>query len=763
MSNRGGASSRVSIPDNVRKTIQDIKEVTGKHSEEDIYAMLKECSMEPNETIARLLYLDTFHEVKSKRDKRKEVQNLNSLVPVESRRKPGLQGTQSRGGRGNFLSPNFSHESRSGRSATFRKENGVEGNKGRAIKPLPTSPKKEVDTKVLPLPIKSTLAAFNSEAHVLNCSPRAGEVIQLPSVDSTNLAKGDVDSDVGVQKSLLPQLKAQLEHTPSAPDPLLPSSDSGFSLSIGTFNSDVRAQSTGPAENKNIAPLMMDGELLGIGKDRPSENLQLSAYPVQEHSLGVNSPQQVTASSGVAVPSNPDFEQKPANAFPSKTASAFEAPSIQVEGSSNLSASKASLTEESTQKLEKLRSSDGHHVIIPHHIQVPEAVKNIPSFGSFDASFVDGVNLLKDLETCKDSRNPADLLKDETFQEPSSSNQDASSIAHDGNFADQQQVPDMPEEASLPENQVTFDMNIGDLGADQLKHKKLPAMRPPYPVVQNTSSFGFGFLPHMLGIPLAQVDELESQARVSNSTNGNPQTMTTSASASPPIQSLGVGQSSISLPSPLPLFRPPYPHTYIPYSHYYSPFYVPPAVHQYFGHSGFSPQLMTGTMFLQQPGVASGMNKVSPASYKPGANPGSTVHVPMPFGYGVYNFPQLGYSPSATITSGNSNRNEELVGSSLKDINACLGLQSEVPSVWIPSAAGRETSRLPVTSFFNLPPHWQHAATLAPQSSLGTVYSPLQTNNSQPIQRQTIHSFSSGRSPRLWHLNQQDHCPSGSR
>uniref|UniRef100_A0A7C8YFQ8 GBF-interacting protein 1 N-terminal domain-containing protein n=1 Tax=Opuntia streptacantha TaxID=393608 RepID=A0A7C8YFQ8_OPUST len=71
MSNSGG--SRVSIPNSVRKTIQDIKEITGNHSEEDIYAMLKDCSMDPNETTQRLLHLDTLHEVKRKRDKRKEV------------------------------------------------------------------------------------------------------------------------------------------------------------------------------------------------------------------------------------------------------------------------------------------------------------------------------------------------------------------------------------------------------------------------------------------------------------------------------------------------------------------------------------------------------------------------------------------------------------------------------------------------------------------------------------------------------------------
>lgn len=54
----GVGGSRVSIPSNVRKTIQDIREITGKqHSDDEIYSVLKECSMDPNETAQKLLYL----------------------------------------------------------------------------------------------------------------------------------------------------------------------------------------------------------------------------------------------------------------------------------------------------------------------------------------------------------------------------------------------------------------------------------------------------------------------------------------------------------------------------------------------------------------------------------------------------------------------------------------------------------------------------------------------------------------------------------
>ncbi|CAL9220637.1 unnamed protein product [Arabidopsis halleri] len=88
----GDGGSRVSIPADLLETIQNIREVTGKqHSDEDIFSVFKECFNDPHETTQKLLFLDTFHEVRSKRERKKE-----NLVP----------NTQGRGrtGRRNFAS-----------------------------------------------------------------------------------------------------------------------------------------------------------------------------------------------------------------------------------------------------------------------------------------------------------------------------------------------------------------------------------------------------------------------------------------------------------------------------------------------------------------------------------------------------------------------------------------------------------------------------------------------------------------------------------
>nr|XP_011467415.1 PREDICTED: uncharacterized protein LOC101293990 isoform X2 [Fragaria vesca subsp. vesca] len=72
----------------VRKTIQTIKEIVGNHSDIDIYWALKETDMDPNETAQKLLNQDPFHEVKRKRDKKKEVppKSIGQKVLTEPRR-----------------------------------------------------------------------------------------------------------------------------------------------------------------------------------------------------------------------------------------------------------------------------------------------------------------------------------------------------------------------------------------------------------------------------------------------------------------------------------------------------------------------------------------------------------------------------------------------------------------------------------------------------------------------------------------------------
>ena len=50
-----GRGAAVEIPASTKKVVQQLKEVVGNKADEEIYAMLKECNMDLNETAQRLL------------------------------------------------------------------------------------------------------------------------------------------------------------------------------------------------------------------------------------------------------------------------------------------------------------------------------------------------------------------------------------------------------------------------------------------------------------------------------------------------------------------------------------------------------------------------------------------------------------------------------------------------------------------------------------------------------------------------------------
>lgn len=121
----GSVVSLQSIPAGSRKIVQSLKEIVNC-PEPEIYSMLKECNMDPNETVNRLLSQDPFHEVKSKRDKKKEVKDTSEF------RSRGPSGTSNRGrsaadrysGRGSSTQHSSTDSGALQGRPAYRKENG---------------------------------------------------------------------------------------------------------------------------------------------------------------------------------------------------------------------------------------------------------------------------------------------------------------------------------------------------------------------------------------------------------------------------------------------------------------------------------------------------------------------------------------------------------------------------------------------------------------------------------------------------------------
>ncbi|TVU20293.1 hypothetical protein EJB05_36497 [Eragrostis curvula] len=96
----GGKGAGAPVPPSHKKLVQSLKEIVNR-PETEIYAALRECGMDPDEAVSRLLSQDTFQEVKSKRDKKKEVKETpeprsRSANNSTSR---GARGGADRGGR----------------------------------------------------------------------------------------------------------------------------------------------------------------------------------------------------------------------------------------------------------------------------------------------------------------------------------------------------------------------------------------------------------------------------------------------------------------------------------------------------------------------------------------------------------------------------------------------------------------------------------------------------------------------------------------
>ncbi|GAV65182.1 DUF1296 domain-containing protein [Cephalotus follicularis] len=73
-SNSNGSSVQ-QIPPAVKKVIENLREIVKDDhcTDSEIYSVLRDCAMDPNEAVHKLLSQDSFHEVKSKRERRKEI------------------------------------------------------------------------------------------------------------------------------------------------------------------------------------------------------------------------------------------------------------------------------------------------------------------------------------------------------------------------------------------------------------------------------------------------------------------------------------------------------------------------------------------------------------------------------------------------------------------------------------------------------------------------------------------------------------------
>ncbi|KAL1805733.1 hypothetical protein ACET3Z_028801 [Daucus carota] len=125
MSNEGRTDNggvEEEIPPESKKMVESLKEIV-HCAELEIYSALKDSNMDPNEAVNRLLSQDPFHQVKSKREKKKENKDLpETKFRVSSTLHRGSKSDRGRGASAQLSS--FDSSSFQGKLA-YKKENGA--------------------------------------------------------------------------------------------------------------------------------------------------------------------------------------------------------------------------------------------------------------------------------------------------------------------------------------------------------------------------------------------------------------------------------------------------------------------------------------------------------------------------------------------------------------------------------------------------------------------------------------------------------------
>ncbi|CAN6926660.1 unnamed protein product [Brassica oleracea] len=756
----GGGGARVSIPAKTRKTIQTIKEITaGNYSEEEIHAMLLECNMNPDEATDRLSLQDPFLEVKKKRDKRKE--NISNKDSVEPQWRSGGPGRGGRGGRVNFPSRHSSHDG-AGAKNSFRKENGP-----KHITDPSASTSQETITKDNAVSSHSAVMDKTSDVHHPSNRPArsgkgkaTGSSVPSNSIDVES-SKNRVALSVNEQKS-----------AGSLPLPRPSSAEVRFTpKSVGEQTAHEQHIGEGKFHNRARGVVKTAVNDAHVPRPASSHSNSTGSRPSSNYS---NRSHQTVAQRGKEWKPKPvNHNTTTQGSVASATTETLVVPTEASEKSVEDVVPSAEGTSRLERQLEDLQIQR-QHVIIPNHILVPEAERTKFSFGSFDAGFSITSSSVAFPETEKisvplsqSSPEVEGSFEEEELSHPTvistekdeennvyseSPSQVPNDMAGEGiTAADAAPEYDVSKQENMLEsesNQNSFDHSPNNIIglAPPAPGSQLPqfenadpqardALRIPNFVVQqpfDTASYYAQFYrpgPDSDGrvSPFAaskfngNVTGLPPHSSQTMQEGGNNVVLSTSSPTPLSTQAAGLMQSSLPVTQqPVPVFRPPglhmshYPPNYMPYGHYFSPFYPPlPTMHPFLSNGAFPQQPQASGVYHTPPplGAAAPGGKYTLPHYKPGTNAGNLAHVGMPGGYGPsYGSFPAGYNPTSAASAGNSNSNEDLSTLQLKENNGynTTGQQSEALPVWI-AGPGRDVP----SSFYGLQHHGQHV-TYAP-------------------------------------------------
>ncbi|KAJ6824441.1 uncharacterized protein M6B38_381295 [Iris pallida] len=450
----------------VRKVIQSLKEIVGNHSDADIYAVLKESNMDPNETAQKLLNQDPFHEVKRKRDKKKEITGYRGFSDTRRHMEYNLQPAKPYiTWDGNVQRRDYNRNTLPGSNREVRvvREYRVKQNAKRDVNPesVHNSASEKEEAKFNLQNISSTGVLGDQKQLATHNSERLMSSVRQPCDSAAGHTKGVVPTStcmsplLGKTQATASTLNSQTQregHDSSKENSSLTLSNSV----VGVYSSasdPVHVPSPASRPAGTVGAIRREVGVVGVRKQSSCQSATNSAVPNSSFSVplsakDISSPKEPFEQSGgtpkhnqinQVVASDPvisnestnrsfsgsqqnikvtqhstghqkanqsTMEWKPKSSQkPTVISPIVTAPpssSCVVDASSSSNPADVSNL---TKKLSQVNVLEEPHVIIPQHLQVPESEYTKLTFGSFAAGF----NSTKSFSSARQALKNAEL------------------------------------------------------------------------------------------------------------------------------------------------------------------------------------------------------------------------------------------------------------------------------------------------------------------------------------------------------------------
>ncbi|KAH9607416.1 hypothetical protein KSS87_007506 [Heliosperma pusillum] len=758
----------VVVPANLRKSIESIKEIVGNHSDTDIYNALKECNMDLDDAAQKLLHQvpsvlgflnihalfcsdedtnlddfsmpDTFHEVRKRRDKKKENSDDNTQSETSAHNDYISRGPQFHSApnnrRGGYARRGVSREFRVVRDNRFTQNPA--GEKESSTQVTSSSASQRVSNVSERSSVASNNQRHSAGRYVQN--PNGGSVLRPKVAQDFNFKtrkehreeKTLAGTGPGPQVSVTKQIESQSQSGSSASsnvvgvyasasDPVhVPSPDSrspavgAIRREIGVVGGRRHSSDSGPKQSHQQRVSNINSDLGASSATQSSKHINTVPRNDQSHGAAVepvvvnsgsrfsnhfNKFHQQPAVQKGAVPSKewkPKTNQKPSVSSPGVIGSPVKSASHQTNTSKHVERE----TDELQDKLTHLNIHDTQKVIIAQNIRVPEFDRCRLTFGSIGMESDSNENASSALQVAvvekgdgleaveaSPSNNHINAFDDQVQNSVSSSPSGQSS---------EDSVLDKNDSVGVPNNENYADMSL----------------------VHDNSSF-----------TTAQPEQPRESIELPNfSAYGPPQPVYDMPYYMPSVDD-AVRRTELPNQEQTPMAQM-YPQVHLshfanvmPYRQFLPPMYVPPMVPGYSGNPGY-PHLSNGSSYVLMPG---GGSHVSANGLKYGIQQCKTFPAGSPTGFGGLVSPN-GYAMNAPGVVGGPTGLDDSSRLKYKDNNLYVpNPQAETSEVWIQNH--REHLGMQSTPYFNMQGQAAHPAymqslgahpsfnTVAPQSS----------------------------------------------